>query len=189
MKPKEVNAKGGIKSTPASVSSELSRDPDHPVADHTENGHESAIAAFSDVGSPEDTHDHPEVVSDIPHDPTVHEEVHPNPKVHPEEQPGEHPAEDETHGHEHVGQTPPDEVSSEHEQVRLEVHEDSVPEPPESHAGQVLSNGAGVKVEPIAPGSDIEDIVNLLEGTSLSKPRPQSIVTIPDEDGEILAEY
>ncbi|KAG6832792.1 hypothetical protein H0H92_009410 [Tricholoma furcatifolium] len=34
-------------------------------------------------------------------------------------------------------------------------------------------------------GSDIEDMVNMLEAVSISKPRPQSIVSIPDEVSEI----
>ncbi|KIJ66748.1 hypothetical protein HYDPIDRAFT_26174 [Hydnomerulius pinastri MD-312] len=89
-----------------------------------------------------------------------------------------------------------------HADVRVEVHqeEEPVPETTESRVDEVptTTNGDEHKAEellatPSAPapatGNDIEDIVNLLEGTSLSKPRPQSIVTIPDEDGEILDEY
>jgi len=186
-KPKEANTKGGIKSGPASVSSELPRDSDHLVADHIENGHESGTAAFSDVGSPEDTQGHSEVFSDATHDPAADEGVRCDPEVHPEQQAGEHPAEDEVHGHEHVTQSLPEEAAPEHEQVRLEVHEDVVPKPAESHAGEVIGNGDSLKVELTAPGNDIEDIVNLLEGASLSKPRPQSIVSIPDE--EIPDEY
>ncbi|KAI9567313.1 hypothetical protein HD554DRAFT_2173429 [Boletus coccyginus] len=184
VKAKEVNTKGGSNPGPASVSSEPPQDSDHLVADHIENGHESGTAAFSDVGSPEDTQGHSEVFSDATHDPAAERS---DSEVHSEQQAGEHPAEDEAHGHELVTQSLPEEAAPEHEQVRLEVHEDVVPEPAESHTGEVISNGDSLKVELTAPGNDIEDIVNLLEGVSLSKPRPQSIVSIPDE--EIPDEY
>jgi hypothetical protein len=39
--------------------------------------------------------------------------------------------------------------------------------------------------EPPAVGNDIEDMVIMLQSVSISKPRPQSIVSIPDEHGEI----
>ena len=192
VKPKESSTKGGIKSGPASVSSEPPRDSDHLVADHIENGHESGTAAFSDVGPPEDTHGLSEVVSDATQDPAADEgaqpdgEVQPDPEVHPEQQAGGHPAEDEVHSHEHVAETLPEEAAREHEQVHSEVH---VPEPTVSDAGEVISNGDSLKVELTAPENDIEDIVNLLEGASLLKPRPQSMVSIPDEHGEIPDEY
>ncbi|KAG6374306.1 hypothetical protein JVT61DRAFT_4329 [Boletus reticuloceps] len=196
VKPQEASTKGEIKSDRASVSSEPPRGAEHLAADHTENGHETGAAALSDVGSPEDTPGRSEVVSDATHDPAAVEEARSDPGVYPEppEEAGKHLAEDEAHDHEHVAQAPPEEVAHEHmEQVHPEVHleirEDPVPEPAESHAGEVVSNGDGLKVEVAASGNDIEDIVNLLEGTSLSKPRPQSIVSIPDEDGEILDAY
>lgn len=173
--------KEGIKSGPASVSSQPPRDSDHLVANHVENGHESGTAAFSDVGSPEDAHGHSEVVSDAMHDLAANEEVHPDPEVHPEQHASEHPVEDEAHGHEHVDHTSPEEVAGEHEQIHLEVHKNAVPEPADSHADEVTSNGDDVKLEPRAPGTDLEDIVNLLEGATVSKTRPQSIATIPDE--------
>ena len=159
------------------------------MADHVENGHDSGTAAFSDVGSPEVMHGHLEVVSDTTHDPAAEREVHPDPEVHLEQQAGEHAVEDEVPSHEYVAQTLPEEAVHEDELVHLEVHEDSVPDPAELHAGEVISNGDRLKVELTAPGDDIEDIVNLLEGASPLKPRPQSMVSIPDEDGEILDEY
>jgi hypothetical protein len=189
VKPKEANTKGGIESGPASISPEPLRDSDPLVADHIENGHDSGTVTLSDVASPEDTHGHLEVVSDATHDPAADMEVHPDPEVHPEQQAGEHAVEDEVHSHEHVAQTLPEEPAHEPEQVHLEVHEDSVPDPAELHAGEVISNGDSFKVELTAPGDDIEDIVNLLEGASPSKPRPQSMVSMPDEHGEIPDEY
>ncbi|KAG8213215.1 hypothetical protein J3R82DRAFT_11680 [Butyriboletus roseoflavus] len=183
VKPKEaIDTNEGIAPGPVSVSSVPSRDSDHLAADHVENGHESGTTAFSDAGSPEDTHGHLEVVGDAAHDPTEDEDVRSDPGVHP--------AEEEAHNHEHVADNhPEEEATREHEQVRLEVHEDTVVGPAEPHAGGVLGNGNSLKVEHAATGNDIEDIVNLLEGASLSKPRPQSIVSIPDEDGEIADEY
>lgn len=191
MKPKgPIDTKEGITPAPASIASDPSRDSDHLAADHIENGHESGTAEFLDVGSAEDMHGHSEVIGDATHDPAADLDVHSDPGVHPEQQGGEHPAEEETHSHEHVAENLPDEeVAREHEQVRLEVPKDSVPEPTDSHAGEVISNGDNLKVERTTPGNDIEDIVNLLEGVSPSKPRPQSIVSIPDEDGEILDKY
>lgn len=186
-KPKEADTKEGIKSVPTSVSSEPSRDSDQLAADHVENGHESGTAIFSDVGSPEDTHGHPEVVSDVAHDPAAGEDVHSDPGIHPEQQAGDHSTE-EVHSHEYVAQNLPEEEAV-REQVHLEVHDDTVPEPAESHASEVIGNGDSLKVELAVPGNEIEDIVNLLEGTSLVKPRPQSIVSIPDEDGEIMDAY
>ena len=156
-----------------------------------ENGHESGTAVLSDVGSPEDTHGRSEVASDATHEPALDQVVRSDPEVHPEQQADERPAEDEVHGQEPVVETPPEEIAREHEQDRSEVdvHEDTVPEPPEPHAGEVIGNGDNLKVELTAPANEIEDIVNMLEGTSISKPRPQSIVTIPDEHGEIPDEY
>lgn len=189
-KAKDANTKEGIKSAPASVASEPSepsRDSDQLVADPVENGHESGIATFSDVGSPEDAHGHSEVINDVAHDPVADEDVHPDSGDHPQQQAGDHPAE-EVHSHEHVAQNLPEDEGAgahEHGQIRLEVHDDTVPEPAESHVDQVISNGDGHNVELAAPGNEIEDIVNMLEGASISKTRPQSIVTIPDEDGEI----
>ncbi|KAH0833124.1 hypothetical protein J3R83DRAFT_12121 [Lanmaoa asiatica] len=185
-KPKVANTKEGITPDPALVPSEPSRDSDHLAADHVENGHESGTAAFSDVGSAEDTHGHSEVVGSATLHPAADDDVPSDPGVHPEQQGGEHPAEEEARSHEHVAQNLLEEAAREHEQVCLEVREDPVPEPAESHAGEVMSNGDSLKVELTAPGNDIEDIVNLLEG---SKPRPQSIVSIPDEHGEIPDEY
>lgn len=46
----------------------------------------------------------------------------------------------------------------------------------------VIGNGDFLKVEHTASVNDIEDIVNLLEGAFIPKPRPQSIVSIPDEN-------
>ena len=187
MKSKEaIDTKEGITPDPASVPSVLSRDSDQLAADHVENGLESGTHAFSDAGSPEDAHCHSEVVSGVPHDPAVDEDVHSDPGLHPEQQGGEHPAEEGVHSHEHVAESlPEEEAPREHEQV----HEDTVAEPAGSHAIAVIGNGDSFKVEHGATGNDIEDIVNLLEGASLSKPRPQSIVSIPDEEGEILDEY
>lgn len=180
--------KEGIKSDHASVSSEPSRSSGQLAADHAENGHGPGTTTFSDVGSPEDTHGHSEVVRDAAHDPATGEDVRSDPGVHPEQQAGDHSAE-EFHSHEHVAQSLPEEAVCKHEQVRLEIHDDIAAEPAESRASEVISNGESHKVEPATPGTEIEDIVNLLEGASLVKPRPQSIVSIPDEDGEILDEY
>jgi len=183
-KPREAITKEGIRSEPVSISSEPSRDSDQPVADHVENGHEPGITTFSDVGSLEHTHSL-EVVSNTVHDPVTHEDVHSD---HPEQQSVDHPAE-EGYSHEHVKQTlPEEEAVHEPEQVRLQAHDDTVPEPGDSHTGEAIENGGSLKVELAAPGNEIEDIVNLLEGAPLLKPRPQSIVTIPDE-GEILEGY
>lgn len=191
MKPHEASTKGEIKSDRASVSSEPPRGAEHVAADHTENGHEPVAAALSDVGSPEDTHG-PSEISDATHDPVAVEEARSDPGVYPDppEEIGEHLAEDEAHDDEHVAQVPPEEVVREPmEQVHPEVQEDPVAEPAESLASEVISNGDSLKVEVAPSGNDIEDIVNLLEGASLSKPRPQSIVSIPDEDGEVLDVY
>lgn len=192
VKPKEaIDTKEGITPGPSSASSEPSYDPDHLAADHVENGHEPGTAAFEDVGSAEDADGHSEAVVVATHDPAADEDAHSDLGVHPEQQDCEHPTEEEAHSHNHVAENVPEESPREHKQTHLEVYEDTVPEPTESHTGQVISNGNGnsLKVEHTAPGNDIEDIVNLLEGASPSKPRPQSIVSIPDEDGEILNEY
>ena len=186
-KQRDAISKGGRKSEPASISSEPSRDSDHPVVHH-ENGHEPGVPAFSDVGSPEYTHGHSEVVNDTVHDPVGHGDVHSDPGVYPEQQADDHPAE-EAYSHEHVAQNlPEEEAVHEPEQIRLEAHGDAALEPTESHASEAIGDREGHEVELAAPGNEIEDIVNLLEGASLLKPRPQSIVTIPDE-GEILEGY
>ncbi|OJA11141.1 hypothetical protein AZE42_02383 [Rhizopogon vesiculosus] len=39
--------------------------------------------------------------------------------------------------------------------------------------------------DPDAAGNDIEDMVTMLESVSITRPRPQSIASIPDEHGEI----
>ncbi|OAX37611.1 hypothetical protein K503DRAFT_771312 [Rhizopogon vinicolor AM-OR11-026] len=43
----------------------------------------------------------------------------------------------------------------------------------------------GAVSNPDAAGNDIEDMVTMLESVPITKPRPQSIASIPDEHGEI----
>lgn len=72
------------------------------------------------------------------------------------------------------------------EEVQGEVHEEEqlVANDTQSHEEDVFANGDDhFTAGPMPPtsGNDIEDIVNLLEATSLPKSRPQSMITIPDE--------
>jgi len=187
VKPKVAKSKGEIKPDPTSASSEPSRDSDPLVVDQVANGHESEAVTCSDVGSPEDVHDQSEVVS--AHDPAADEHVHSDPGVLPEQRESEHAVEQDVHSdYEPVSQNLPEEEEEgeekEHELVRSKVHKDSEPELAETHAPGVMGNGDCLKVEHSTSGNDIEDIVNLLEGASLSKPRPQSIVSIPDENSD-----
>ncbi|KAG9315083.1 hypothetical protein JVU11DRAFT_4195 [Chiua virens] len=181
-RPKEGDAQEDVRSSP-SVVSEPCGDSDKLVADRVENGHPSGTAAVLDAGSPEETHGHSEVLSEATHDPAAEENVHSDPEAHSEQQAGGYPAEEETHNHEHVTENvPEEEAAGAHEQVHVDARDDTVSEPTEPHV-EVIGNGDSVNVEPTVTGNDIEDIVKLLEGGP--KPRPQSIVSIPDEEGVI----
>jgi hypothetical protein len=180
----------------ASSSSQPSHEPEDPAGDHAENGHELEEAVFSDGGVPEDVISS-EVTSDITHDdsaavsePAEHrDEVLSQSEVHPEQSVDVQLAEGATHVEKQVTQQVPEEEAA-HGEGRMNICEEEVaPDTTESHVEEVVSNGDDRKVEllPSPTGNDIEHIVNLLEGTSLSKTRPQSIVSIPDE--EITDEY
>lgn len=162
-----------------------SRDTDPAASEPALNNH-SEGAVLSDVDIVEDVHSHADLSTEgvhdvqqvLPPDPEVSEEPHAIPEP-PQELP-ELPAsaqEDPSAESSHV-QDPVEEVQEVHEEEQL------VANGTQSHEEDVFTNGDGhftAGPMPSTSGNDIEDIVNLLEATSLSKSRPQSMITIPDE--------
>jgi hypothetical protein len=106
------------------------------------------------------------------------------------------PDHEATHDEVHVDAMAVDDVL---QVLEPEVHPETLVEEPPFH-GDVNSNGS-VESQELAPATeetvhsavseipavddDIEDMVVMLESVSLLKHRPQSIVSIPDEHGEI----
>ena len=172
---KESEAKEVAKTT-----APQSRDTDPSASEPVPN--EEAVLSDTDII--EDIHSHadvsPEVVcedqSAIPPDAAVSEELHAISEPSQELPGPPSPAqEDQSPGPSHVQDPVEEGIHGEtHEEEQLIVN-GTLP-----HEENVYTNGDGQPTVPTS-GNDIEDIVNMLETTSFSKSRPQSMITIPDE--------
>lgn len=163
------------------VTNDIDHGLDHLESGHAENGHEPEEVVVSEgvTDVHDEVHDH---VDEVPAVEDVVEtvvEVSPDPQV--------------THAVDAMV------VVDVHQVVEPEVQAEALVEEPLAD-GNVDPNGS-VEFQEIAPakeetvhnavselptvGDDIEDMVVMLESVSLSKHRPQSIASIPDEHGEI----
>ncbi|KAH7884611.1 hypothetical protein F5I97DRAFT_1968625 [Phlebopus sp. FC_14] len=172
-------------------STKPAHEPDHPADNHAENGHEPEEAVLFDTGVAADTQSHTDNVSEgTLHEPVLASEAselrEDTPLQHEAcaEQLSDSPSAEEPAPVERPP-TPEEPAEAVGEHVLEEVSAvEAVAEATDSRNLDISINGDGEEVKaPTAPvlGNDIEDIVNLLEGTSISKPRPQSMVSIPDE--------
>ncbi|KAG6330345.1 hypothetical protein ID866_8742, partial [Astraeus odoratus] len=157
-------------------------------------GNEQTVCVDGDTA--EDLHSHAIATSEEPHSELSAEPETADPQVESygvPEPPSQLPDEP-SHVHEPI----PEQSSLvqdplldlDHEGVNEEAQEEerqSVIDATKSHETDALTNGNGYHNDIPATstiGQEIEDMVNLLETTSLSKPRPQSMITIPDEHGD-----
>lgn len=172
------------------ATNDVDHEPNHLESVYSENGHEPEETVVSDGTTDlhDEIRDHVDEVPAVGVRGVVEEvvesivEVLPDPEV--------------THTEVHVDAMVVDDVSEVSEPV---VHPEALVEELLSH-GDVNSDGsiesqelaaatedtvhsAAFEVPPV--DDDIEDMVVMLESVSLSKHRPQSIISIPDEHGEI----
>jgi hypothetical protein len=163
---------------------------DHPESGYSENGHEPEETVVSEGTN--DLHDearnHVDEVPALGAQEVVEEVAESIVEILPDAE--------GTHAEVHVDAMVMDDAPPDSEP---EVHLEALVVEPLSH-GDVNSNGS-VESQELAPATeetvhsamsevpavedDIEDMVVMLESVSLSKYRPQSIVSIPDEHGEI----
>ncbi|KAL4074962.1 hypothetical protein V8B97DRAFT_1948730 [Scleroderma yunnanense] len=173
---KEAKAKEMAKTTAPQIRGDDPAASEPAQNDHTEE------AVLSDVDVVEDVHSHADVSPKGVHDqpPIVPEDgVSEEAEAHAISEPPHEMPDVPGPRQEDPSPEPPAVQDPVEEEVQEEVTNDVQP-----HEEDVSANGDGHPADvPIAPtaGSDIEDIVNLLEATSLSKSRPQSMITIPDE--------
>lgn len=157
---------------------------------YSENGHEPEETVVSEGTTDlhDEVRDHVDEVPAVVVQGVVEEVVESIVEVFPDPE--------ATHAEVHVDEIAVDDVPQVSEP---EVHPEALVENPLSH-GDVNSNGS-VESQELAPATeetvhstvsgipavedDIEDMVVMLECVTLSKHRPQSIVSIPDDHGEI----
>jgi hypothetical protein len=162
---------------------------DHLESGYSDNGHEPEETVVSEeINDLHEVRDHVDEVPAVVVREVVEEVVESIVEVLPDAE--------ATHAEVHVDAVVVDDVP---QVSQPEVHPEALVLEPLFHA-DVSSNGS-VESQELAPATedtvhsamsevpavddDIEDMVVMLESVSLSKHRPQSIVSIPDEHGEI----
>lgn len=176
---KEANAQ-----QPAFAVNDVAHEPDHLGSAHYENGHDPQEAVISEgvIDLHDEVHDHGDEVPAVEEVVESVVEVSPNPSVPHVEVPVNAVVVDDvpqvTEPEVHV------EALVEESLADVNVNSNGSLESQEvTLASQEIAHDA--VSEPPAVENDIEDMVTMLESVSISKSRPQSIASIPDEHGEI----
>jgi hypothetical protein len=169
---------------PASAINDVAHEPGQLESAHYENGHDPQESVVSEgvIDLHDEVHDHGDEVPAVEEVVESVVEVSPNPIA--------------PHIEVAVNAVVVDDVP---QVAEPEVHVEALVEEPLADVN-VNSNGSlesqdvthateevaqDAVSEPPAVENDIEDMVTMLESVSISKSRPQSIASIPDEHGEI----